>query len=161
VFYWDLKFKFFTVDTLSYKTVSANKENADKKWLLINAEDMVLGRLSSNAAVLLRGKHKTNYTPHADCGDYVVVINADKIKLTGAKWDDREHFKHTGYPGGQKRVSPREIFNRDQTALVKQAIKGMLPKNKLGRAIYGNLHVYAGIDHKHEAQQPKEVKITL
>jgi large subunit ribosomal protein L13 len=149
------------VDTLSYKTISANKETADKKWILINAESLVLGRLASNAARLLRGKHKPNYTPHADCGDYVVIINADKIQLTGLKWDKREHYKHTGYPGGQKRITPRELFDRDQTTLVKQAVKGMLPKNKLGRAIYSNLHVYAGVDHKHEAQQPKEVKIKL
>ena len=149
------------MDTLSYKTVSANKETANKKWVLIDAEGLVLGRLASNAAIMLRGKHKANYTPHADCGDYVVIINADKIQLTGMKWDNREHFKHTGYPGGQKRISPRELFNRDQTSLVKQAIKGMLPKNKLGNAIYSNLHVYAGVDHKHEAQNPKEVKIKL
>jgi large subunit ribosomal protein L13 len=149
------------VDTLSYRTISGNIATANKQWVLVDAEDLVLGRLSSQVAMMLRGKHKTNYTPHADCGDHVVVINADKIKLTGLKWDDREHFKHTGYPGGQKRISPRELFDRDQTALVKQAVKGMLPKNKLGRTIYSNLHVYAGVDHKHEAQQPKEVKIKL
>ncbi len=149
------------MDTLSYKTVSANKETADKQWVLVNAEDLVLGRLASQVASILRGKHKTNFTPHADCGDYVVVINADKIRLTGQKWTDREHFKHTGYPGGQKRISPKELFDRDQTSLVRQAIKGMLPKNKLGNALYSNLHVYAGTDHKHEAQQPKEVKIKL
>ena len=149
------------MDTLSYKTVSANKETANKQWVLVNAEDLVLGRLASQVAAMLRGKHKTNFTPHADCGDNVVVINADKIRLTGKKWTDREHFKHTGYPGGQKRISPQELFDRDQTSFVKQAIKGMLPKNKLGNALYSNLHVYAGTDHKHEAQQPKEVKIKL
>lgn len=149
------------MDTLSYKTVSANKETANKQWVLVNAEDLVLGRLASQVAAMLRGKHKTNFTPHADCGDNVVVINADKIRLTGKKWTDREHFKHTGYPGGQKRISPQELFDRDQTSLVRQAIKGMLPKNKLGSALYSNLHVYAGTDHKHEAQQPKEVKIKL
>ena len=149
------------MDTLSYKTVSANKETADKQWVLVNAEDLVLGRLASQVAYILRGKHKANFTPHADCGDYVVVINADKIRLTGKKWTDREHFKHTGYPGGQKRISPRELFKRDQTSLVRQAIKGMLPKNKLGNILYSNLHVYSGTDHKHEAQQPKEVKIKL
>ena len=149
------------MDTLSYKTVSANKETADKQWVLVNAEDLVLGRLASQVAYILRGKHKANFTPHADCGDYVVVINADKIRLTGKKWTDREHFKHTGYPGGQKRISPKELFKRDQTSLVRQAIKGMLPKNKLGNVLYSNLHVYSGTDHKHEAQQPKEVKIKL
>ena len=147
------------MDTLSYKTLSINKANANKAWLLINAEGLVLGRLASEVAKLLRGKHKTNFTPHADCGDYVVIINADKIKLTGDKWTKREHFKHTGYPGGQKRISPQELFNRDQTSLVNQAIKGMLPKNKLGRAIFKNLHVYTGVDHKHEAQKPKEIKL--
>jgi large subunit ribosomal protein L13 len=147
------------VDTLSYKTVSANKENADKKWLLVDAEGMVLGRLASEVAKLLRGKHKTNFTPHADCGDYVVVVNADKVRLTGQKWTDREHFKHTGYPGGQKRITPQELFDRDQTSLVKQAVKGMLPKNKLGRAMFKNMHVYVGVDHMHEAQKPTAVKI--
>tara|TARA_B100000683_G_scaffold43950_1_gene39635 strand:+ start:10083 stop:10556 length:474 start_codon:yes stop_codon:yes gene_type:complete len=149
------------VDTLSYKTVSANKETANKQWVLVDADGMVLGRLASEVAKMLRGKHKTNFTPHADCGDYVVVINADKIILTGQKWTEREHFKHTGYPGGQKRISPQELFDRDQTSLVNQAVKGMLPKNKLGRAIFKNLHVYAGVDHKHEAQKPKAVKINI
>ena len=149
------------MDTLSYKTVSANKQTANKNWVLVNAKDLVLGRLSSHVAAMLRGKHKTNFTPHADCGDYVVVINADKIRLTGHKWTDREHFKHTGYPGGQKRISPKELFDKDQTSLVKQAIKGMLPKNKLGNALYSILYVYAGENHKHEAQKPKEVKIKL
>ncbi|MEC8611093.1 MAG: 50S ribosomal protein L13 [Bacteroidota bacterium] len=147
------------MDTLSYKTVSANKQTADKKWLLVNADNLILGRLASQVAFMLRGKHKTNFTPHADCGDNVVVINADKIRLTGQKWTDREHFKHTGSPGGQKRISPKELFDRDKTTLVKQAVKGMLPKNKLGRAIFTNLHVYAGPDHKHEAQQPKEITL--
>jgi len=147
------------VDTLSYKTISANKETSNKEWVLVKAEDMILGRLASQVASILRGKHKTNFTPHADCGDYVVVVNADKIRLTGQKWTDREHFKHTGYPGGQKRISPKELFDKDQTSLVKQAIKGMLPKNKLGRTIYSNLFVYVGTDHKQEAQQPKEIKL--
>ena len=149
------------MDTLSYKTVSANKATADKQWVLIDAEGMVLGRLASEVAKMLRGKHKPNFTPHVDCGDYVVVVNAEKIILTGQKWTDREHYKHTGYPGGQKRISPQELFNRDQTSLVRQAVKGMLPKNKLGRAIYGNLHVYVGADHKHEAQKPTLVKFNL
>ena len=147
------------MDTLSYKTISANKETADKQWVLVDAEGMVLGRLASEVAKMLRGKHKTNFTPHADCGDYVVVVNADKIRLTGQKWTDREHYKHTGYPGGQKRITPQELFDRDQTSLVKQAVKGMLPKNKLGSAIYKNMHVYVGVDHKHEAQKPTVVKI--
>ena len=149
------------MDTLSYKTISANSKTANKKWVLVDAEGMVLGRLASEVAKMLRGKHKPNFTPHVDCGDYVVVVNAEKIILTGQKWTDREHYKHTGYPGGQKRISPQELFNRDQTSLVRQAVKGMLPKNKLGRAIYGNLHVYVGADHKHEAQKPTLVKFNL
>ena len=144
------------MDTLSYKTVSANKKTADKQWVLVNAENLVLGRLASRVASILRGKHKTNFTPHADCGDYVVVINADKIRLTGHKWTDREHFKHTGYPGGQKRVSPKELFDRDQTSLVRQAIKGMLPKNKLGNALYSNLHVYAGTCLLYTSPSPRD-----
>ena len=147
------------MDTLSFKTVSANKQTANKSWILVDAEGQPLGRLASQVAKIIRGKNKTNFTPHADCGDYVVVVNADKIRLTGQKWTDREHFKHTGYPGGQKRISPKELFDKDQTSLVKQAIKGMLPKNKLGRTIYSNLFVYVGTDHKQEAQQPKEIKL--
>ena len=147
------------MDTLSYKTVSANKESADKQWVLVNAEDLVLGRLASQVASMLRGKHKTNFTPHADCGDNVVVINANKIRLTGQKWTDREHFKHTGYPGGQKRISPKELFDRDQTSLVRQAVKGMLPKNRLGRQLFRNLFVYEDNNHPHEGQKPKELKV--
>ena len=146
------------MDTLSYKTISANKETANKQWVLIDAEGMVLGRLASEVAKMLRGKHKTNFTPHADCGDNVVVINAGKIILTGQKWTDREHFKH-GLPWWTKAHLSTRTFDKDQTSLVNQAVKGMLPKNKLGRAIFKNLHVYAGVDHKHEAQKPKAVKI--
>ena len=149
------------MDTLSYKTVSANIETADKQWGLVDAEGMVLWRLASEVAKMLRGKHKTNFTPHADCGDYVVVVNADKIILTGKKWTDREHFKHTGYPGGQKRISPQELFDRDQTSLVKQAVKGMLPKNKLGSAIYRNLHVYVGVDLNQHPIIKKKIKFNV
>ena len=147
------------MDTLSYKTVSANKETADKQWVLVNAEDLVLGRLASQVASMLRGKHKTNFTPHADCGDYVVVINADKIRLTGQKWTDREHFKHTGYPGGQKRISPKELFDRDQTSLVRQAIKGMLPKNKWQDKLISRLRVYGSDIHPHKAQKLESLEV--
>jgi len=147
------------VDTLSYKTISANSATVNKEWVLIDAENAVLGRLASETAKLLRGKHKTNFTPHVDCGDNVIVINAAKVRLTGNKWEDREHFSHTGYPGGQKRISPRKIMENNPISLVEKAVKGMLPKNKLGSALYRNLHVFEGAEHTHEAQQPKELKL--
>ena len=137
------------------------KKEIKKDWYLINAENAAVGRLAAFISKVLRGKNKPTFNPHIDNGDFVVVTNIDKIKFSGKKFKEKKYFKHTGYPGGQKRISPKELFDRDQTSLVRQAIKGMLPKNKLGRAIYGNLHVYAGTDHKHEAQQPKEVKINL
>jgi large subunit ribosomal protein L13 len=148
-------FKTLTVDTLSYKTLSANKENADKKWLLVDAEGQTLGRLASEVAKRLRGKHKTNFTPHADCGDYVIVINAEKIVLTGNKWDQKEYIRYTGYPGGQRKRTAREQMSRKPFAMVEDAVRGMLPKNTLGRAIFRNLHVCVGPEHKHEAQQPE------
>lgn len=143
-----------TVDTLSYKTVSVNKENADKKWLLVDAEGQRLGRLCSEIARLLRGKHKVNFTPHADCGDYVIVINAEKVELTGNKWEDKEYIRFSGYPGGQYRRTAQEVRERTPERLVENAVRGMLPKNRLGRAIFKNMHVYVGAEHKHEAQTP-------
>lgn len=148
------------MDTLSYKTISANRATVNKEWVLIDAEDAVLGRLSSEVARLLRGKHKTNYTPHVDCGDNVIVINASKIKLTGNKWEGRFHFSHTGYPGGQIRQTPLEIFSKSPVALVEKSIKGMIPKTKLGRALFKNLYVFEGAEHTHEAQQPTEIKLS-
>jgi large subunit ribosomal protein L13 len=142
------------VDTLSYKTVSVNKENADKKWMVVDAEGQRLGRLCTEIARLLRGKHKVNFTPHADCGDYVVVINAEKVELTGNKWEDKEYIRFSGYPGGQYRRTAREVLERMPERLVENAVRGMLPKNRLGRAIYKNMHVYVGAEHNHEAQQP-------
>jgi large subunit ribosomal protein L13 len=147
------------MDTLSYKTVSANKETADKQWVLIDAEDQILGRMASAAAKILRGKNKPNFTPHADCGDNVIIINADKVKLTGNKMDQKEYVRHSGYPGGQKFVTPRELMIKKPTAVVEYAIKGMLPKNKLSNQLFRNLFVYAGAEHKHEAQKPSEVKL--
>ena len=147
------------MDTLSYKTKSANSATVNKEWVIVDAEDAVLGRLCSEVARLLRGKHKPNFTPHVDCGDNVIVINAEKVRLTGNKWEAREHFSYTGYPGGQRRTTPLEILNKKPIALVEQSVKGMLPKNKLGRAIYKNLHVYVGPDHSHEAQQPTLLKL--
>lgn len=147
------------MDTLSYKTKSANKETVTKEWVLIDAENEILGRLASKAAFLLRGKHKANYTPHVDCGDNVVIINADKINLTGAKWTDKEYIRHSGYPGGQRSTTASEMMAKKPTAMVEKAIKGMLPKTKLGRALFRNLYVYAGSEHKQEAQKPKEIKL--
>jgi large subunit ribosomal protein L13 len=147
------------VDTLSYKTISANKATVNKEWVIIDAEGAILGRLASEVAQLLRGKHKPNFTPHVDCGDNVIVINAEKVKLTGNKWEQREHFSYSGHPGGQKRTTPQEIIDKNPIKLVEQAVKGMLPKNKLGRALYKNLHAFEGPEHSHEAQQPTQIKI--
>jgi large subunit ribosomal protein L13 len=143
------------MNTLSYKTVSANKNTVNKEWLVVDADGQTLGRFASKVAMLLRGKYKTNYTPHVDCGDNVVVINAEKIILTGNKWNDKTYIRHTGYPGGQRSLSATEMFEKDPTRLVEKAVKGMLPKNKLGAAIFRNLYVYAGGEHKQTAQEPK------
>jgi large subunit ribosomal protein L13 len=147
------------MNTLSYKTVSANKETVTKEWVLIDAENQVLGRLATKAARLLRGKLKTNYTPHVDCGDNVIIINAEKVILTGKKMTDKEYVHHTGYPGGQRTTSPRELLAKKPTAIVEKAIKGMLPKNRLGSELYRNLFVYAGPEHPHQAQQPKVINL--
>jgi len=147
------------VNTLSYKTVSANKNTVNKEWVLVDADGQTLGRLASRIAILIRGKHKTNYTPHVDCGDNVVVINAEKIKLTGNKWEDKTYVRHTGYPGGQRTLSANELFSKDPIRLVEKAVKGMLPKNKLGSALFRNLYVYSGGQHKHEAQNPKSINL--
>lgn len=143
------------MDTLSYKTISANKETANKKWVLVDAEGQTLGRLCSEIAKVLRGKHKPNYTPHADCGDNVVVINAEKIVLTGKKMTDKVYLRHTGYPGGQRATTAREMMEKRPIRLVEIAVKGMLPKNKLGSALYKNLYVYEGAEHNQEAQKPE------
>jgi large subunit ribosomal protein L13 len=147
------------MDTLSYKTISANKETANKEWFIVDAEGQTLGRMSSKIAKVLRGKYKTNFTPHADCGDYVVIINASKIIMTGKKMAERTIFKHTGYPGGQKRITPLEMLKKDGTSVVRHAIKGMLPKNKLGAAILKNCYIYSGEKHLQEAQNPKELNL--
>lgn len=147
------------MDTLSYKTVSANKNTVSKEWLLVDADGWALGRLSSEVAKLLRGKHKPDFTPHVDCGDNVVVINAEKINLTGKKWTDKSYIRHTGYPGGQRSLTATELFDKDPTRLVENAVKGMLPKNKLGAAIFRNLKVYTGAEHGQEAQKPKVINL--
>ncbi len=143
------------MDTLSYKTVSVNKETANKEWLLIDAEGQTLGRFASRVAIILRGKHKTNFTPHSDCGDNVIIINADKVKLTGNKLFQKTYVRHSGYPGGQRERSVQDMFSRFPERVVEMAVKRMLPKNKLGSELFRNLYVYTGTIHKHEAQQPK------
>ena len=153
--------KLHVLSSKIFKTKSLKKEEANKDWFLVDATNETLGRLSSKVAKILRGKHKPSFTPHVDCGDYVVVINAEKIKLTGDKFEKKEYISHTGYPGGQRIKTAKQIFQKNPTILIEKAIKGMLPKNKLGRTIYRNLHVYAGIDHGHEAQKPKAVKINV
>ena len=146
------------MDSLSYKTLSVSKTSVDKDWYIIDAESMILGRLASKIAMVIRGKHKPSYTPHIDCGDNVIVINAEKIRLTGNKWNDKEYVYHTGYPGGQRFLSPRQMMQKGGHRMVETAVKGMLPKNRLGRQMFKNLYVYAGTEHPHEAQQPKELK---
>ena len=148
------------MDTLSYKTVSANKETVNKEWVLIDAEDQILGRMSTIAAKFLRGKYKPSFTPHVDCGDNVIIINAEKIQLTGKKWTDKQYIRHSGYPGGQRTKTPQELMAKKPTAVVEQAIKGMLPKNRLGSQLYRNLFVYAGTEHPHEAQKTKSIDLT-
>lgn len=147
------------MDTLSYKTVSANKATVNKEWLLVDAENETLGRLASKVAKIIRGKNKTNYTPHVDCGDNVVIINAEKVVLNGNKWEDKVYVRHTGHPGGQRTLTARELMEKNPTAVVEKAVKGMLPKNKLGRAIAKNLYVYAGAEHGQEAQSPKAINL--
>ncbi len=145
----------FNMNTLSYKTVSANKQTAQKEWVLVDADGQTLGRLASKVAMLLRGKYKPSYTPHVDCGDNVVIINAEKIVLTGNKWDDKEYIHHTGYPGGQRIRTAKNMMAKHPTRMVEIAVKGMLPKNILGADLFRNMYVYAGSEHKQEAQKPK------
>ena len=149
------------VDTLSYKTISANKETAHKEWVVVDATDQVVGRLGSKVAKLLRGKYKPDFTPHADCGDNVIIINADKVKFTGNKWNDKVYLRYTGYPGGQREMTPAQLMKKPngEEKLLKRVVKGMLPKNRLGAQLLGNLYVYAGSEHKHEAQTPKSIDI--
>ena len=147
------------MDTLSYKTVSANKNTGNKEWLLVDADGQALGRLASEVAILLRGKHKPNFTPHVDCGDNVIIINSAKITLSGNKWEDKSYIRHTGYPGGQRSLTAQELFGKDPARLVEKAVKGMLPKNKLGAALFRNLKVYSGADHGQEAQKPKTINL--
>ena len=147
------------MDTLSYKTISANKVSNDKTWVMVDADGQTLGRLASRVAILLRGKHKTNFTPHVDCGDNVIVINAEKIKLSGNKWEDKSYIRYTGYPSGQRSLSANELFAKNPARLIEKSIKGMLPKNKLGASLFRNLTVVVGSSHAHEAQQPRTINL--
>ncbi len=146
------------MDAISYKTQSVNSKTAEKSWLIVDAENQVLGRLCSEIAKVLRGKTKPSYTPHMDCGDNVIVINAHKVRLTGNKMQEKEYIRHTGYPGGQRFSSPAQLLTTFPERIVEKAVRGMLPKNRLGDALYRNLYVYASTEHPHAAQQPKEIK---
>jgi len=139
--------------------VSANRATVNKEWVIVDAEGATLGRLATVIASMLRGKNKTNFTPHVDCGDNVVVVNAEKVSLSGTKWSDKEYVRHTGYPGGQRFTTAEQMLKKNPIALVEHAVRGMLPKNRLGRAIFKNMHVYAGTSHPHEAQKPKKIEL--
>ncbi len=147
------------MDTQSYKTVSLKAGDIKKEWVIIDATDLVLGRLASRVALVLRGKNKPSFTPHMDCGDNVIVINADKVKLSGKKMTDRVYVRHTGYPGGQRYTTPKEVLAKRPAELVRMSVKGMLPKNRLGAKLINNLHVYAGPEHPHQAQQPRTITL--
>ena len=147
------------MNTLSYRTLSGNTETADKKWFVVDAEGQTVGRLASKVAKVIRGKYKTCYTPHADCGDNVIVINAEKVSFSGTKLENKEYVRFSGYPGGQKRISASDLVNKKPIALIEEAVKGMLPKNRLGSEMFRNLYVYEGDQHPHQAQQPTELKL--
>ncbi len=147
------------MDTLSYKTVSANRATVTKEWVLVDATDVVLGRLASKVAKILRGKNKPSFTPHVDCGDNVVIINAEKVRLTGNKLNDKIYLSYSGYPGGQRKQTPAELMSKYPERLIEKAVKGMLPKNRLGSKIYGNMKVYVGPVHDQVAQSPKVIDL--
>lgn len=141
------------------KTYMANAQTIERKWFVVDAENKTLGRLATEVASVLRGKHKPIYTPHVDCGDYVIIINAEKIKLTGKKWDQKMYYSHSGYNGGLKETKAKDVMAKFPTRMVEKAIKGMLPKTSLGRDMYRKLYVYAGSEHKHQAQQPESLEV--
>ena len=151
------------MDTLRYKTVSANKATVKKEWVVVDATDQVLGRLASKVAKILRGKYKPDFTPHVDCGDNVIIVNADKIVITGNKMTDKVYLRYTGYPGGQRQETPATIIAKKNgyDKLIRRTVKGMLPMNRLADKILGNLYIYEGAEHKHEAQTPKTIDINL
>ena len=147
------------MNTLSYRTISANKNTVQKKWYVVDATDQVLGRFSSKIAKILRGKNKTDFTPHVDCGDNIIVINAEKIRLTGKKWTDKEYLRYTGYPGGERFSTPEELLKKKPERIIEITVKGMLPRNRLGNIILKNLYIYKGVEHPHQAQQPDELNL--
>ena len=147
------------MDSLSYKTISANAATVTKEWVVIDATNEVLGRLASQIAKILRGKNKPGYTPHVDCGDYVIVVNAEKVKLTGDNLTEKVYVRHTGYPGGQRFATAQDYLKKKPEFVIEEAVRGMLPKTRLGEAIFKNLKVYAGAEHPHAAQNPKAIKL--
>ncbi|MBR9920085.1 MAG: 50S ribosomal protein L13 [Bacteroidetes bacterium] len=148
------------MNTLSYKTKSAKKEEVERKWFIVDAEGEIVGRLSTKIASVLRGKHKPSYTPHVDTGDYVIVINADKVRFTGQKMEQKEYIRYTGYPGGQRRATPADLVSHNKPeAILENAVKGMLPKNRLGRAMVKKLFLYSGEEHPHQAQKPENLEL--
>ena len=147
------------MDTSSFKTISANKNTVEKNWVLVDADGQTLGRLASKVAILLRGKHKPNFTPHVDCGDNVVVINSKKINLSGNKWEQKKYIRYTGYPGGQRSLNALEQFGKNPNSIIEKSVKGMLPKNKLGANLFRNLYVFTDSDHKFEAQKPSAIDL--
>lgn len=147
------------MNTQSYKTISANVKTVQKDWVVVDAEDQILGRLASKVARIIRGKNKPSFTPHVDCGDNVIVINAEKVKLSGNKMEEKLYIRHTGFPGGQRELTAEQLLRKKPEAMVEKAVKGMLPKNKLGSKLFNNLHVVVGTEHKHEAQKPKKINL--
>lgn len=147
------------MDSISYRTSFANNETVKKDWVIVNAENLIVGRVASEIAKIIRGKHKASFTPNVDCGDNVIVINADKVRFTGKKFEDKVYTRHTGHPGGQRFTTPRELKNKSSRYIIENAVRGMLPKNRIGRAIFKNLYVYEGAEHPHAAQQPKVINL--
>ncbi len=145
------------MNKLSYKTKFANKQNHQREWFVIDATDKALGRMSSEIAKILRGKHKPTYTPHFDAGDYVIVLNANKIKLTGDKWNQKKYLSYSGYPGGQSEILAKDLNKKKPIAIVENAVRGMLPKNRLGRSMFKKMFVYEGSEHPHSAQKPQKI----
>ena len=147
------------MNTTSYKTISANQDTVNKEWVLVDAENEILGRLASKVAKIVRGKNKVNFTPHVDCGDNVIIINAEKIQLTGNKWDQKEYVRHTGYPGGQRFTSVKQMLEKNPTEIIRKAVKGMLPKSRLGSVLLKNVFIYEGEEHPHQAQKPEKINL--
>ncbi|MBP6230767.1 MAG: 50S ribosomal protein L13 [Paludibacteraceae bacterium] len=147
------------MNTLSYKTISANKATVQKEWVVVDATDQIMGRMCSKVAKLARGKYKPSFTPHVDCGDNVIIINADKVKMTGKKWTDRIYLRYTGHPGGQREMTPERLQEKGSDRLFNKVLKGMLPKNRLGDQLLGNIYIYDGAEHPHAAQTPKIIDL--